>query len=188
MNSKLGVVLKNTSSPQYTPSVNEGLLYVKNDTPTTLHYVDSSGTDNTIGYNTVLNPERLVFQINTSANQTIAPGETKSTFLNTTIVENVGGYFSSPATNLQMTFPSDQTWLFSFAFNIGAAQAGQMFEIIRSGGTSTTIENSWGYFGGFGVTFSYIDKITAGGPYTISIKSGNNATMGTIVLKAFRLF
>ena len=186
MDSKLGIVLKNTSTPQYTPTTNEGLLYVKNDTPTTLHYVDNNGVDNQIGYNTIFTPERLVFQINTGVTQSISSGATLSTFTNTTIVENVGGYFSSPSNNLQMTFPTDQTWVFSFAFTTGYDNYSP-FEIVRSGGTTTTIANQWGEYSGMGITFSYIDKIAAGGPYTISILSGANATIGTIVLTAVRL-
>jgi hypothetical protein len=43
--SKLGKVLKETSSPQYTPSAGEGFVYAKDDTPNILHYVDDIGTD-----------------------------------------------------------------------------------------------------------------------------------------------
>lgn len=48
--SKLGIVLKETAAPQYTPVAGEGFLYVKDDTPNRLHYVDDAGTDHVMPY------------------------------------------------------------------------------------------------------------------------------------------
>jgi hypothetical protein len=43
--SKLGIVLKETATPQYIPGSDEVFVYVKNDTPNICHYVNNSGID-----------------------------------------------------------------------------------------------------------------------------------------------
>ena len=195
MSSKLGVILKETATSQYTSATGEGFLYVKNGTPNTLQYVDDSGTDNQVSFTTVYaSPDRLVFQFNQLANQNIGGGSTLSSFNDTTIVENVGGYFSSPATNLQMTIPIDQIWLFTFALDTATGSNNGTFKILRSGGTISNIERPWhnpGENSGIsqGISVTYVDYITAGGPYTISIHNNStvNFTVGGVVLTAVRL-
>ena len=192
MSSKLGVILNETATSQYTSATGEGFLYVKNGTPNTLQYVDDSGTDNQVSFTTVYaSPDRFVFQFNQLANQNVAGATSLSTFNDTTIVENVGGYFSSPATNLQMTIPTDQIWLFTFAFDTASSTSNGTFQIIRSGGTISNIERQWAFSGSVtGISVTYVDYITAGGPYTFSIYNRISAatlTLGGAVLTAIRL-
>ena len=192
MSSKLGVILNETATSQYTSATGEGFLYAKNGTPNTLQYVDDSGTDNQVSFTTVYaSPDRFVFQFNQLANQNVAGATSLSTFNDTTIVENVGGYFSSPATNLQMTIPTDQIWLFTFAFDTASSTSNGTFQIIRSGGTISNIERQWAFSSSVtGISVTYVDYITAGGPYTFSIYNRISAatlTIGGAVLTAIRL-
>ena len=194
MSSKLGVILNETATSQYTSATGEGFLYAKNGTPNTLQYVDDSGTDNQVSFTTVYaSPDRFVFQFNQLSNQSIAGTTSLTTFNDTTIVENVGGYFSSPATNLQMTIPTDQIWLFTFAFDTAFSNnANGTFQIIRSGGTISNIERPYvntSLSSVTGTTVTYVDYITAGGPYTFSIynRSSTALVLGGAVLTAIRL-
>ena len=194
MSSKLGVILNDSPSSQYTPNAGEGFLYVKNDNPTTLHFVDDSATDNQVGYtSTVTTPDRFVFQFNQLATQNVAANSSLSTFNDTNIILNVGGYFSSPSNNLQMTFPSDQIWIFTLALDTGYSGVSTRLtsiQVNRSGGTSTLAATNLNTTSG-GVSFTYIDYITAGGPYTISLYNntslGTTATIGGGVITAVRL-
>ena len=191
MSSKLGIILNDSPSSQYTPNTGEGFLYVKNDNPTTLHFVDDSVTDNQVGYtSTVTAPDRFVFQFNQLANQTISANTSLSTFNDTNILVNVGGYFSSPTNNLQMTLPSDQIWIFTLALDVGSAGFSSI-QVNRSGGTSTIAATNLNTTSGFGISFTYIDYITTGGPYTVSLYNkaplGGDATIGGGVITAVRL-